>query len=248
MNIKTWFVTTWVWLLCAISMITFFIIFVILWLLSLPFDRNNRFTQKLTQFWGLFYVKVYPFWTVQVIDKEKITKGKACMVISNHQSLLDIIFLFCLYPYYTWVSKIENFKIPVLGWVMTINKYIRLDRNDPKTFPKMYEDISKALKRNKTIIMFPEGTRSRTQELGKFKDGAFKAAIENKVGIIPVVLDGTGKLIPKGSFEIKGRTKIIMKVLDEITYEKFPSYDPQVLREYVKNIMNEELQKMRNTI
>jgi 1-acyl-sn-glycerol-3-phosphate acyltransferase len=212
----------------------------------MPFDKHKYFVRKLTQWWGITYVKIYPFWTVEVLGKEKIKKGKPCIVISNHQSLLDIIFLFCVYPYYTWVSKIENFKVPILGWVMTIDKYIRLERNNPKTFPKMYEDISKSLKDNHAIMMFPEGTRSLNLELGKFKDGAFKAAIENKVGIIPIVLDGTGKIVPKGNFEIATKTKVTLKVLDEIPYESFPSYDPPVLREYIKGIMAEELKKIRN--
>ena len=90
-------------------------------------------------------------------------------------------------------------------------------------------------------MIFPEGTRSLTTEIGRFKEGAFKAAIDNKVPIIPIVLDGTGRVLPKEGMVIKGKTKITVKVLDEIPYEKFPSYEPHALKEYVKGIIAKEL-------
>ena len=111
----------------------------------------------------------------------------------------------------------------------------------PRTFTKMFDGISKALKRDRTIMIFPEGTRSLTTELGRFKEGAFKAAIENKVPIIPIVLDGTGRVLPKEGMLIKGKTKIIVKVLDEIPYENFPSHDPKILKEFVKEIISKKL-------
>ena len=108
----------------------------------------------------------------------------------------------------------------------------------------MFENISKALKQGRTVMIFPEGTRSLTGDIGRFKEGAFKAAIENKVPIIPIVVDGTGRAIPKEGMLIKGRTKITVKVLDPIPYEQFPSYDPAVLKEYVKEIIQKELNKI----
>ena len=244
MRLKSILISSIVWSVFALTMILFFIIFIVLWLISLPFDRKHYFTQWLTWCWCSFYAKVYPFWEIEFIDQSKLVKEKACVAVSNHQSLLDIIVLFHLYPYFIWVSKLENFKAPILGQVMRINRYISLVRNNSKTFPKMFENISKALKQNRTVMIFPEGTRSLTCELGRFKEGAFKAAIENKVPIIPIVLDGTGRSIPKEGFLIKGRTKITVKVLDAIPYEQFPSHDPAVLKEYVKEIIDKELKKI----
>lgn len=245
MALKKFFITTVVWLVVVITMPTIFVFFALLWILSFPFDKKHYFTQKLTWMWCTFYVKIYPFWTVQLIDVHKLKRGRGQIAVSNHQSMLDIIFLFHAYAYFVWVSKIENFKTPVLGWVMYINHYISLQRNDPRTFPKMFEGIQKALKQDKTVMIFPEGTRSLTTQLGRFKEGAFKAAIDNKVSIVPIVLDGTGKILPKEGMVIKEKTKIVIKVLDEIKYEDFPSYDPTILKEYVKGIIATELEKIR---
>jgi 1-acyl-sn-glycerol-3-phosphate acyltransferase len=236
-----------VWLLVGIILILFFLIYIFLWFLSLPFDRKKYFVQKLTQLWIDFYIIVFPFWTINVIDKHKIIKGRPCIAVSNHQSLLDIAILFHVYAYFVWVSKIENFHIPIIGWVMSLNHFVSLDRNDPKTFHKMFEDISKAIKSNKTVMMFPEGTRSKNYELGRFKEGAFKAAIENKSPILPIVLDGTGNAIPKEGMLISRKTKVTIKVLDSIPYEKFPSYEPSILKEHVKAIIAKELENIRKS-
>jgi 1-acyl-sn-glycerol-3-phosphate acyltransferase len=92
-------------------------------------------------------------------------------------------------------------------------------------------------------MMFPEGTRSRNLEIGRFKEGAFKAAIDNKVPIIPIMLDGTGEVLAADGQKRKGRLKVTVKVLDEIPYEAFPSTDPSELKEYVKKIIADELSK-----
>jgi 1-acyl-sn-glycerol-3-phosphate acyltransferase len=234
-----------IWLFSAITLIIIFIFFSIIWILTIPFDREHRITQKFTRLWGAFYVKTYPFWYLEVIDINKISEGKPMVAVSNHQSLLDILVLFSIYAHFIWVSKIENFRMPVLGWVMTANGYISLNRNDPRTFPKMFEGIARALKKNKIVMIFPEGTRSQTAEMGRFKDGAFKAAIENKVSILPIMLDGSWRALSKESKLFSNRTKITVKILDEIPYNKFPSLEPSALKEYVKGIINEELQKIR---
>jgi 1-acyl-sn-glycerol-3-phosphate acyltransferase len=235
-----------VWVFAALSLMIIFVFFSVVWILTVPFDREQRITQKFTMLWGAFYIKVLPFWYLEVIDKNKITEGKPMIAVSNHQSLLDILVIFSIYAHFIWVSKIENFRVPVLGWVMTANRYISLNRNDPRTFPKMFEGITKALKKNKIVMIFPEGTRSLTGEIGRFKEGAFKAAIDNKVSILPIAIDGSWSSLSKESNAFSGRTKITVKILDAIPYEKFPSLDPAVLKEYVKGIIGEEVKKIRS--
>ena len=246
MKLKRKLVSLLVWLFFGITMVVFFAFYLTLWILSYPFDRKQYFVQWLTWCWCSVYVKVYPFWKLELINKEKLVRNRACVAVSNHQSLLDIMVLFYLHAYFIWVSKIENFKAPILGQVMRINRYISLVRNEPKTFSKMFTDISKALKSNRTIMIFPEGTRSLTENLGRFKEGAFKAAIDNKVPILPIVINGTGKAIPKNGKTFSGKTKITVKVLDPIPYESFPSYDPAILKEYIKGIIEAELKVIRD--
>jgi 1-acyl-sn-glycerol-3-phosphate acyltransferase len=245
MEPKKLLITSWVWTVGVISLIVLFVIFAIIWTITYPFDRKHFVSQKYTHYWGSFYLKLLPIAKVEVIDRHKLKRDKAAIAISNHQSMVDILILFHLFAYFIWVSKIENFRTPILGWVMYMNGYISLVREDPKTFVKMFEKMSKSLQNKRTIMMFPEGTRSKTGELGRFKEGAFKSAIENQVPIIPIVLDGTGSSIPKEGISVNKSNRIVVKVLDEIPYEQFPSKNPTELKEFFKLIIGKELENFR---
>jgi 1-acyl-sn-glycerol-3-phosphate acyltransferase len=188
---------------------------------------------------------IFPSLKVSIQGKEKIKSGKPYVIVSNHQSMIDIIILFRISYFLLWVSKKENFHVPVLGQVMWLNGYVYLDRNNPRTFQKMYENCANILKRNMPLMVFPEGTRSKDGNLGRFKDGAFKMAIDNKVSIIPVVLDGASSILPKKGFIIQGHHPVTIKVLDEITYESFNTDNPSVLKETVRNVIASELEKIR---
>jgi len=244
--LKKFFLAVYVWTYVSVTLFLIFIPYFILWIITFWFDKKKIAIQKFTQWWNTFYIYSFPFWRVNIIGKEKLRRDMAGVAISNHCSLLDIVFLFHTFAYFNWVSKIENFRVPVLGWVMYLNGYIKLKREDPRTFPKMFEGIKEALKNNQLVMIFPEGTRSKSGQVGRFKEGAFKAAIENKVPIIPIVLDGTDRILPKDDFVIHKKTLITIKILDPVPYEKFPSYDPAILKEYFRNIILEELNTIRN--
>jgi 1-acyl-sn-glycerol-3-phosphate acyltransferase len=238
--------TVWIWFFGAVSLVLLFIPFFILKIVSWPFDRRGHCNMYYTSLWGILYLKILPIKRVEVIDKHKLKPCMKAVAISNHQSMVDIMVLFDVFPYYVWVSKKENFQAPILGWVMHLNGYIRLDRKNPKTFPKMYKKIAEKLAKNYTIMMFPEGTRSKNNEVGRFKEGAFKAAIDNKASIVPIVLDGTGTAIPKEGIVVNKGDRIIVKVLDEVPYDKFPTYNPAELKEYFRDLIAKELVALRS--
>ncbi len=232
-----------IWVYAGITLFVIFIPYIVLWLLTFWFDRKHYITQKFTQWWSTFYLYSLPGIKVRVEGKEKLHRNKACIVISNHQSLVDILLLFHTFAYFIWVSKIENFRAPVLGWVMYLNGYISLKREDPKTFPRMFAQIAKALQNNRPVMIFPEGTRSNSSKMGRFKEGAFKAAIENKVPIQPIVLNGSADVFkerPEGQ-----QLWLTVKVLDPIPYENFPTYNPTELKEYFKDIIQNELNQIQ---
>jgi 1-acyl-sn-glycerol-3-phosphate acyltransferase len=155
--------------------------------------------------------------------------------------MLDIVSLFEVMPWFVWVSKIENFKMPILGTVMKLNGYIQLVREDPRSFPIMFNACTRELQKGNPILFFPEGTRSKTGQMGRFKEGAFKVALENNVSIIPIVMDGIEQAGLKFSFV--GGFKI--KVLEEVTPDKFPSRNPVELKDFFKEMMVRELEYMR---
>ncbi len=119
------------------------------------------------------------------------------IIVSNHASLIDILVLFALYRPYKWVSKAENFKLPFIGWNMDLNDYVKVRRGDRASVIDMMDRCRGHLRAGSSLLIFPEGTRSKSGELQAFKDGAFRLAMECDRPIVPVAVSGTARSLPK---------------------------------------------------
>ncbi len=204
----------------TISSMVFFLIALLIWVLTVFFDRRLLILHYFTSFWGSVYTWVMPAWSVSIEGKENIGR-KTYVVISNHQSLLDILVACRIFFPFKWVSKAEIFKIPFIGWNMTLNRYIKLVRGNRKSVRLMLHDCADALARGSSVYIFPEGTRSESGEINRFKTGAFILAKENKVPVLPIVIHGTKDALPKHSLNFHGKHLIKVKILAEMFYEEF---------------------------
>lgn len=229
------------WIFLAVSSVLLFPFAVLIWAVTAPFDRKLVLLHRFTCFWGSLYTWLNPAWPVEVIGREKIRPGVAYVMVANHQSLLDILVLFRLFRHFKWVSKIENFRIPLIGWNMSLNRYIKLRRGDRESSAKMMQACEQALAGGNSIMMFPEGTRSLDGRLRPFKPGAFALAQRVGVPLLPIVLQGTGNALPKRGFVLQGRHEIRIRVLDEIPYEAFATTELEKLVESVRNRFTLEL-------
>lgn len=233
-----------VWLLVIVVTLTFTPIFVTIWLLTFLFDKKLLVLHYFANIWGSSFTKLVPGWKIEIVGKEKLNKN-AKVIVANHQSQEDILLMYRLRVPFRWISKAEVFKIPFYGWMMRLKGDIKLKRSSKSSIKKMIIDAEKALNKGCTLAIFPEGTRSRTGEIGNFKEGAFKLAQNTKLPVQPVVFEGTGqKLIyPNGMF--KGRHKVIIKVLDEIPYESFKEKNAKEFANEVREIIRTEIEKLR---
>ena len=175
------------------------------------------------------------FWKITVEGKEKIDKSKTYVIISNHQSEFDIPLASNLNMHYKWVSKAEVFKVPIIGWNMWLNNYIKLIRGNKRSVIKMIKDCSIALENNSSVFIFPEGTRSETGKMRNFMPGAFVIAKRNKVGILPIVINGTKDIMPKGSLKLNYKANLSLKVLDEIPYSEIENCSVEEISKKVKS-------------
>ncbi len=233
------------WLFYAVFVIVFFFCLAAVWLITSPFDKKLVVTHILTNFTGFVLTFMNPFWQVKIKGRKKIKKGQVYIIISNHQSLLDIFTLHRLFVHFKWVSKSEVFKIPFMGWYMRLNKYVEIKRGDRKSTVKMMLDCENTLRNGNSIIIFPEGTRSKNGVLRHFKDGAFVLAKNMQVNLLPVVLDGTYKC-HKGLL-LNGPQKIIVNVLDPVPLEKINQNEINDLKKHTHHQMAEELQRIRDS-
>ncbi len=243
---KSILVSAYVWIFAVISIIIIFPIYLTIWVLTVSFDRKLMAVHYITCLWGSLYTWINPWWQISIENREKLKDSKTYIIISNHQSMLDILALFRLLAQFRWISKTEIFKIPVVGWIMTLNNYIKVKRGDKKSVIKMLETSKKVVSSGISVLIFPEGTRSRNGNLQQFKDGAFILAADTKTNILPVLINAvSGTLARKGIFIMK-KQSIKVRILDEIPYSSFENSGISEIRNRIHGIMNAELQKLRN--
>jgi 1-acyl-sn-glycerol-3-phosphate acyltransferase len=228
----------------ALTSIPLYLIALLLRIVSYPFDRRLRLLHLFTCFWASIYTWMMPAWRIRIEGRENVRKDAAYVVVSNHQSQLDILIAFRLFFHFKWVSKIEMFRVPLIGWNMTLNRYIKLKRGDKESVAQMLRECETHLDERSSIFMFPEGTRSPDGEVKAFKLGAFQLAREKKVPILPIVISGTNKALPKYSMNFTGVQKIYIKIFDEIPYSAFEKLSAEDTAQMVRQFIIEKLSVM----
>ncbi len=233
-------------LFIGITCIFFFVGAVCLWALTILFDSRLVLLHYYTSFWAYFYVLMMPAWRVRFHDTGNIDRRRTYVVVSNHQSLLDILVVFGLYFPFKWVSKTEIFKVPFVGWNMVLNRYIRLDRGNKDSASQMMQSAEQHLRNGSSVYIFPEGTRSKDGQIRDFKPGAFILAKKLGLPILPVVINGSTHALPKHSLTFQGIHPIDVKVLPAIEPETFAELEAPALLENVHRLFVVELQKLKN--
>ncbi|MCP4134041.1 MAG: 1-acyl-sn-glycerol-3-phosphate acyltransferase [bacterium] len=231
-------------IIVSLSSFVMYIIAVFIKLFTFLFDKRLRALHMFTSFWASIYTWMMPSWRIKIFDKHKIRKKTTYMVVSNHQSLLDILVCFRIFFHYKFVSKLEIFKIPFIGWNMSLNRYIKLVRGDKESIDQMMEDSEKALASGSSVFFYPEGTRSTNGQIRDFKPGAFLLAKKMKIPILPIVISGSNEALPKYSFDYHGIHKIWLRVLDEVPYEDFADLSVEEFSDMVRQKMITALDKL----
>jgi 1-acyl-sn-glycerol-3-phosphate acyltransferase len=196
---------------------------------------------RFTSFWASLYTWFNPAWPVKIHGRERLYEAGPAVIVANHLSLLDILVLFRLGSHFKWVSKQENFNVPLIGWNMTLCGYIPLRRGTARSAHAMMQKCREAIGGGSSIVMFPEGTRSATGRLRSFKSGAFEIAKRNGVPIQPIVLRGTGDALPKRGFVLQGRHPISIEILDPIPSSEVDRLEPDEMMERVRETIAEAL-------
>jgi 1-acyl-sn-glycerol-3-phosphate acyltransferase len=185
-----------------------------------------------------------PNWRCTISGIENLNGSGPYVIVANHQSLADIVVLYGLPLYFKWVSKPSIFWVPFLGWLMRLGDQISLCQGDLKSTRRMMVKCLAALRQGTSIIMFPEGTRSRDGRLQAFRDGPFRIAQMANVMLVPVVIDGTREVLPKGSINLNFCCHMRATVLPPVDPRCFGN-DVSELRTYVRAEIGAVLSEMR---
>lgn len=134
---------------------------------------------------------------------ERVDFTKPAIYVCNHQSTLDIPALFAALPVnFTFVAKEQLKWVPVLGWYMSLAKFVFVDRSNHKKAVRSLDLAAQRIRGGISIAMFPEGTRSDALQVMPFKKGPFALAMKAGVPVVPVAIEGSGRLMPKNSWNI----------------------------------------------
>jgi 1-acyl-sn-glycerol-3-phosphate acyltransferase len=234
-----------VWLVGITLIVVLFPVTFIAWLLTMPFDRKRKVVHGSLIFQALFISHAVPIWRIKTEGRNKAVKGTTYVIICNHQSILDILLVNCLRYRFKWISKIENTRVPFIGWYLKMADYLTVDRGDKESKEKMMMESYNCLKDGTSIMLFPEGTRSTDNQIGFFKRGAFQLALSANTPILPVLIDGTGGILPKHGLIFGGFHRITIKVLDPVLPESFGTKDCDELALKFQLVMSEALMDLR---
>jgi 1-acyl-sn-glycerol-3-phosphate acyltransferase len=235
-----------VWFIGLCFMVILFPLTFIIWILVLPFDRERFVIHWILQFQSFMLVSLIPIWKISVEGREKRPGEVTCVIISNHQSILDILIMNSLRYRYRWIAKIEVLNIPFLGWYLKMARYITINRGNEESKVEMLEKSSHCLKSGTSVMIFPEGTRSTDNEIDFFKRGAFQLAIRAGVPILPVLIDGTGGILPKHGLIFSSGHRIRIKVLDPVYPDSFDTGDADYLAQKIRSLMVSRLKELRS--
>ena len=153
-----------------------------------------------------------PLWRFRTSGVNITDPRRPYIVVANHQSFVDILLISQLPWEMKWLSKEDFFKYPLVGWLMRMAGDIQLVRGSRESIVAAMDSCRDRLSKRVSVMIFPEGTRSSDGELQKFKNGAFRLAIETGMPILPLALDGTHPALQKGDWRF-GVTDAEVRVL-----------------------------------
>ena len=159
------------------------------------------------RFWGYYPAKIWAalfcwmnFVRVKVCGKENIDKKTSYVFVANHQGAFDIFSIYGFLGHnFKWMMKASLRKIPFVGFSCRQAGHIFVDRSNAASIRKSMQKAEKQLCGGMSIVVFPEGSRSKTGKMGTFKRGAYLLATELNLPVVPITINGAYKILPRST-------------------------------------------------
>lgn len=222
-----WFYTVYAWIVGVICTAIFGTIAIILSI----FDSSGNVVHICGRLWGKTILRCIGI-RVTVKGRENFLSRGPQILLSNHQGILDILVFEGFLPLqFRWIARKNLFDIPILGWSMRRAGYIPIVRKGVRKSIKSIQIAAEKVKQGAILLVFPEGTRSPDGKLGTFKKGSLIIILNSLAPTVPVLIDGSFKLLPKGTLKIRP---------GKITINVFPPLYPDQMSETErKDILND---------
>lgn len=219
-----------------------------LWLVTRWFDETHRVCHWYCKHWARSVTRANPQWRMRVRGKENIPRDRPVILVSNHLGIGDILLLYFLDLQFRWMAKEVIFKVPMIGWSMAHAGYIRLRRGDKDSIKKALERSRWYLERGVSVLIFPEGTRSRDGKLLPFKPGAFRLALETGCDLLPMGIVGTEAALPTDGWKFPRRiSHMHLEVGAPIRVADYTMNDVEALTQRTRQAIEDLLQRAATT-
>jgi 1-acyl-sn-glycerol-3-phosphate acyltransferase len=160
--------------------------------------------------------------SLKIQGLENLDPGQQYIFVVNHQSNIDIPVLVQTLAQFQlrWIAKKELLWVPLFGWAMWATKHITVDRSNRADALKSLERAKQRIAAGISVVVFPEGTRSRDGKLLRFKKGGFLLALQTGKNIVPITINGSGRILPSGDWRLRSGTieVIVEKPIVTATY------------------------------
>jgi 1-acyl-sn-glycerol-3-phosphate acyltransferase len=208
------------------------------------FSRSGRFAHYCARTWAWLILATTGV-NVEIRGLERVPRNKPFLFISNHQSIYDIPVLFWHLPYQLRIIAKESLgRFPVLGWHLARTGHVLVQRQNPGS--TVFKKVSALMRAGHSLIVFPEGTRSRDGRVGRFKGGIFLLAIQAGLPIVPVAVDGTRRVMRKGGLTTCPG-EVIVEVFEPIETTGLQADDARALAERTRRTIAEVIVPDRST-
>jgi len=206
------------------------------------FSRTGNLPHLLARLWANSILWVSRV-KVTVRGAEKLDPSCSYIYMPNHQSNADIPLLLGRLPVqFRWLAKAELFKVPIFGRAMRGVGYISIDRSNRKSSFESLERAARTIRSGTSVLIFPEGTRSRDGRILPFKKGGFVLAVDAGVPIVPIIIRGTRDIISKGHFMIRP-APVTMEILDPVETADYTRKTKDALLARIRSILIDHFEK-----
>ncbi len=236
--------SAWAWLVFGIIIIIWVPLVFVVWVVTAPFDKGRYWPGYLFRRLTVVHQWLNPLWRFRTSGVKINDPRRPYVVVSNHESFVDILLISHLPWEMKWLSKEDFFKYPLVGWLMRMAGDIRLVRGNKESIVLAMNGCRDRLDKKVSVMLFPEGTRSLDGTLGEFKDGAFRLAIEQGCPILPLAVSGTREALQKGDWRMNV-TNAEVRVLEPIETTGLTKDDIEALRYRTRQAIVDELAKMK---
>ncbi|MDA0299897.1 MAG: lysophospholipid acyltransferase family protein [Actinobacteria bacterium] len=229
-------ISIWSWLSLGILLLGLLPLVALIRVATMPFDRGAYWAGYTFRAVARVHGRLNPLWTFTVRGNVPNDPRLPYVVVSNHESFVDMLAISQIPIEMKWVAKSTFFNIPIVGFLLMLSRDIKLVRGAKGGGAHVYTEAANRLSTRTSVMLFPEGTRSASGELGAFKDGAFKIAIEAQAPILPLVVHGTRNALIKHDWRF-GRCDAVVQILDPIPTTGMTLEDVDALREQVRDLI-----------